>query len=166
MTCAQPVFQESAKDNGYQLYSEARGSPENVGTDLKAVHPVVRTNPVWHKYQKDLGTLPTLTCYQVTGWKSIFAIGHHAKRINEVTEDESTQLRQWFLRLLTENHDLQVRYRWQNPNDVAIWDNRSVYHTATYDYEGKRTGQRAVSLGEKPFYDPNSVSRREALGLD
>ena len=32
---------------------------------------------------------------------------------------------------------------------LAIWDNRSVYHTATPDYEGldNRTGQRAVSLG-------------------
>ena len=49
---------------------------------------------------------------------------------------------------------------------TAIWDNRSVYHTATYDYAGlgERTGQRAVSLGEKPYLDPNSKSRREALG--
>jgi hypothetical protein len=40
-----------------------------------------------------------------------------------------------------------------------------VLHTATYDYEGlgERTGQRAVSLGERPYFDPNSKSRREAL---
>ena len=50
---------------------------------------------------------------------------------------------------------------------LAIWDNRSVYHTATPDYEGlgSRTGQRAVSLGERPYLDPNSKSRKEALGL-
>ena len=50
---------------------------------------------------------------------------------------------------------------------LAIWDNRSVCHTATPDYEGlgNRTGQRAVSLGERPYLDPNSKSRREALGL-
>ena len=48
VTCAQPIFQESAKENDYQLYSGERGSPENTGTDLKAVHPVVRTNPVRH----------------------------------------------------------------------------------------------------------------------
>lgn len=40
---------------------------------------------------------------------------------------------------------------------------RSVFHTATNDYEGKRQGNRVVSLGEKPFYDPASKSRREAL---
>src|SRR3569833_1564347 len=31
------------------------------------------------------------------------------------------------------------------------------------DYAGKRQGNRVVSLGEKPYFDPQSVSRREAL---
>lgn len=146
VTCEQPIFVESAKNNNFELYSGERGAPENTGVELRALHPVVRTNPV-------------------TGWKSIFALGHHAKRIKEVTAAESEHLRRWFLQLVTENHDLQVRYRWQNPNDVAIWDNRSVFHTATYDYDGSRTGQRAVSLGERPYLDPESTSRREALGL-
>lgn len=147
-TYAQPIFNDSAARNGFQLYSDERGAPENVGTELKAVHPVVRTNPV-------------------TGWKSVFAVGHHAKRINEVSQIESEHLLNWFVQVIVENHDLQVRHRWQNPNDVAIWDNRSVYHTATYDLpEGaKRTGQRAVSLGERPYLDPQSTGRREALGL-
>ncbi|EMC96131.1 hypothetical protein BAUCODRAFT_122171 [Baudoinia panamericana UAMH 10762] len=146
VTCAQPIFNESAKNNNFELYSGERGAPENTGTDLKAVHPVVRTNPV-------------------TGWKSIYAVGHHAKRINEVEVSESDHLLKWFVQLITENHDLQVRYRWQSPNDVAIWDNRSVFHTATYDYDGlgPRTGQRAVSLGERPYLDENSTGRREAL---
>lgn len=49
-----------------------------------------------------------------------------------------------------------------------LQDNRSVYHSATFDYSGlgSRTGQRAVSLGERPYLDPNSKGRREALGLD
>ena len=51
--------------------------------------------------------------------------------------------------------------------DVAIWDNRSAYHNVTVDYkvEEVRKGDRVVSLGEKPYLDPNSTSRREALGL-
>lgn len=61
--------------------------------------------------------------------------------------------------------DLQVRFKWSE-NDVAIWDNRSVFHTATNDYYGKRSGNRVVSLGEKPFFDPNSRSRREALAAE
>jgi len=68
-------------------------------------------------------------------------------------------------RLLVDNHDLQVRFKWKNPNDIAIWDNRSTFHTATYDIEhqGERYGVRTVSIGEKPFFDRESKSRREAL---
>ena len=148
-TYAQPIFNEAAERNSFQLYAKERGAPENVGTALSAVHPVIRTNPV-------------------TGWKSVYAVGQHAQRVNDVTEAESQHLLQWFVRLIVENHDLQVRHKWQNPNDVAIWDNRSVYHSATYDYEGlgPRTGQRAVSLGERPYFDPKSTSRREALAKE
>lgn len=48
---------------------------------------------------------------------------------------------------------------------VAIWDNRSVYHAATWDYDGlgPRTGHRAVGLGERPYLDPESIGRQEAL---
>jgi hypothetical protein len=48
---------------------------------------------------------------------------------------------------------------------LAIWDNRSAFHTATHDYEGlgERFGNRAVGIGEAPFFNPNSQSRTEVL---
>ncbi|KAH8552426.1 hypothetical protein BGW37DRAFT_550631 [Umbelopsis sp. PMI_123] len=144
-TYAQPGFNKAAENNGFELYSEPRGAPENVGTVLEAIHPVIRTNPV-------------------TGWKSVFAVGVHCAKINDLTERESKHLLDTFRNLITENHDLQVRHKWLNKHDLAIWDNRSVYHAATFDYDEKRTGHRAVGLGEKPYFDPASVSRREALG--
>jgi hypothetical protein len=47
----------------------------------------------------------------------------------------------------------------------AIWDNRSAFHTATFDYEGlgERFGNRAVGIGEAPYLDPQSKSRTEVL---
>lgn len=41
-----------------------------------------------------------------------------------------------------------------------------MFHSATFDLEGQgeRFGYRAVGLGEKPYFDPESSSRREALG--
>ncbi|GJN81684.1 hypothetical protein PLIIFM63780_005219 [Purpureocillium lilacinum] len=148
-TFEQPRFREVAENAGFKLYDKPRGAPENVGTELKAVHPVVRTNPV-------------------TGWKSLFPVGGHVRHINGVTEEESKQLLDWFLDLVYHNHDLQVRLKWQNPNDIAIWDNRSVFHSATFDYngQGERFGNRAVGLGERPYLDPHSTSRRTALGLN
>ncbi|EAQ85321.1 hypothetical protein CHGG_09335 [Chaetomium globosum CBS 148.51] len=149
-TYAQPLFNEAARRNNFTLYSGARGAPENTGDTLDAVHPVVRTNPV-------------------TGWRSVFAVGHHVQRIHGLSDEESKHFLEWFVRLVVENHDLQVRLRWKAVNDVAIWDNRSVYHAATPDYIfeeglGERKGSRAVSLGERPYFDPASTSRREALG--
>jgi alpha-ketoglutarate-dependent taurine dioxygenase len=41
-----PDFAEAAQKNGFKVYSAERGAPENVGEELSAVHPVVRTNPV------------------------------------------------------------------------------------------------------------------------
>lgn len=81
----------------------------------------------------------------VTGWKSLFGAGHqvHAGWIDNVTETESEIIKAYclfsltlpheytaistnkntspVLKLITENHDLQVRFRW-NQNDLAIWD--------------------------------------------
>lgn len=145
-TFEQPLFISAAARGGFELYNKARGNPENTGKDLTAVHPVVRTNPV-------------------TGWKSVYPIGGHVGHINGVTELESKALLDWFVRLLVENHDLQVRFKWQTPNDLAIWDNRSVFHTATYDVEGQgeRYGVRVVGIGERPYLDPDSKSRTEYL---
>ncbi|KAL2005094.1 hypothetical protein VTN00DRAFT_2944 [Thermoascus crustaceus] len=144
----QPTFNKVAKEHGIDLIDGERGSPENTGYDFKAIHPLVRTNPV-------------------TGWKSLFGAGHQVTHgwIEGVTPVESEILKKYFNQLIYENHDLQVRFKW-NTNDLAIWDNRSVYHTATNDYEGKRQGNRVVSLGEIPYFDPASKSRREALAAE
>ncbi|KAK4043313.1 hypothetical protein C8A01DRAFT_43799 [Parachaetomium inaequale] len=146
---AQPLFTDAAKRNNFPIYTAPRGAPENAGDALDAVHPVIRTNPV-------------------TGWKSVFAVGHHVQRIHGLSDEESKHFLGWFVQLIVENHDLQVRLKWKAVNDVAIWDNRSVYHAATPDYVfeeglGERKGSRAVSLGERPYFDPASSSRREAL---
>jgi len=99
-TYAQPKFNATAKDNGFEIYTKERCAPENVGEELKAVHPVIRTNPV-------------------SGRKSMFAVGHHVAHINGLTEPESRNLLDWFVRLIVDNHDLQVRHKWENPNDLG-----------------------------------------------
>ncbi|GIZ46278.1 hypothetical protein CKM354_000941000 [Cercospora kikuchii] len=143
-TYAVPGYNRAAKRGNFDLYSKPRGSPLNVGTELRATHPVVRTNPI-------------------TGWKSLYALD--CQQINGLTKGESNLFCDWLKKLIVDNHDLQVRLRWKNPNDIAIWDNRSTFHNATYDYFGlgDRFGNRAVGLAEVPYYDPNSKSRWESL---
>lgn len=100
----------------------------------------------------------------VTGWKSVFVNKGFTTRLNGVTKDESDLLLGYLFNIVTQNHDAQVRVKW-NKNDLAIWDNRSNWHCATYDYETARAGDRVCSLGEAPYLDLNSKSRREALSL-
>ncbi|KAI1331717.1 TauD-domain-containing protein [Xylariaceae sp. FL0255] len=147
---AQPRFNAVAASNNFTVYTQPRGSPLNIGDILEATHPVIRTNPV-------------------TGWKSVFAVGTHVQRINSLADSESKHFLKWFVQLIQENHDLQVRHRWQNVNDLAIWDNRSVYHAATPDLNpayGERSGSRAVGIGERPYFDPQSSGRKEALAKE
>lgn len=108
MTFQQLEFQDIARRQGFQLYEKPRGAAENVGSELKAIHPVVRTNPV-------------------TGWKSVFPVGDHVQYINGVTKEESKALLDWFLDLVYKNHDLQVRFKWENPNDFGKFCARSDY---------------------------------------
>lgn len=132
---------------------EGRGAPENVGQDLEAIHPVIRTNPV-------------------TGWKGLFVNQNFTKRLGTrdadgkfvpLPEAESEAILKFLAETVEGNHDLQVRFRWEK-DSLAIWDNRSTFHAATSDVDGGlREGTRSVSLGERPYFDPKSRSRREAL---
>ncbi|KAE8351269.1 tfdA family taurine dioxygenase [Aspergillus coremiiformis] len=142
-------FRDVARKSGVNLYTDARGSPLNVGTELTAEHPVVRTNPI-------------------TGWKSIFPVGSWTKKINGLRVRESENLLKYFQDTVTLGHDLQVRFKWHDPNDIALWDNRSTFHSATFDFDGlgERRGKRAIGIGEVPYFDPTSRSRREDLGLE
>ncbi|KAH9873353.1 hypothetical protein J1614_005751, partial [Plenodomus biglobosus] len=138
-------FLEEAERLGNPIRKGIRGSPLNFGEALSAVHPVIRTNPV-------------------TGWKSVYVNKGFTKRINGITKDESDLILNYLFNLVTQNHDAQVRFKWR-ANDLAIWDNRSMWHCATYDYTDPRAGDRVCSLGEAPYLDRHSISRKEALGL-
>ncbi|KAF8303100.1 TfdA family taurine dioxygenase [Clavulina sp. PMI_390] len=139
------VFRDIAAALGNKMREDIRGHPLNKGSDLEAIHPVIRVNPV-------------------TGWKSVFVNRAFTKRIVGVTKDESDFILEYLFALVDRNHDLQVRFRWEE-GSLAVWDNRSNFHAATWDYTERRVGDRVVSLGEKPSFNPKGQSRREALGL-
>lgn len=103
----QDNFIGAEKNGGFELWTEARGHPKNSGKNWIVQHPAIRTNPV-------------------TGKNSVYGIGLHVNKYNDVTKAESDYLKKMLLDLITNNHDLQVRFRWE-PKSCAIWDNRSVY---------------------------------------
>lgn len=72
-----------------RMWKGIRGSPENTGADLRAAHNCIRTNPV-------------------TGWKYVFAMGHHFEGIEGLADLESKMIKQHLEGLITGNQYLQV----------------------------------------------------------
>lgn len=129
--------------------------------------------------------------HPVTGWKTLFAGGLHCRRIDGVSEAESQELLTKILRLVSDNHDLQVRFRWNTSGDmgksfipsvpdvwsrdstdryprIAIWDNRCTLHIPTQDHysgQGDRKGWRTVGIAEKPYLDVESPSRLQSKSV-
>lgn len=148
-------FLEEAARLGNPLRKGIRGHPLNQGDSLTAVHPVIRTNRKSLSQSSPLYFNSSNEMLAVTGWKSVYVNKGFTKRINGITKDESDLLLPYLFNLVTQNHDAQVRFKWR-PNDLAIWDNRSNWHCATYDYAEARCGDRVCSLGEAPFLDLGS----------
>jgi alpha-ketoglutarate-dependent taurine dioxygenase len=113
---AQPNFNEIAKNGGFRVHPGPRGAPENVGEVLEAHHPFIRTNPT-------------------TGWKSVFGVGTHFQKIENITARESQIIKSYILELVTSSHGAQARFKW-GVNDLAIWDNVSRQN------EGKKNTSR------------------------
>ena len=96
-------------------------------------HPLVRTHPE-------------------SGRRALFMGGYFMKRVNELTEPESSAL----LDLLT-RHTADARFhcRWRwHPGDLAIWDERSTNHRSAADhFPQRRVIRRCEVGGASPYFD-------------
>lgn len=102
-------FLEEAVRLGNPLRSGVRGSPLNHGSDLQAVHPVIRTN---RRAALNVDCMTRLTdMLAVTGWRSVFVNKGFTKRINGVTRDESDLILGYLfnVRFLPTNHQIKQR---------------------------------------------------------
>ncbi|GMM48744.1 hypothetical protein DAPK24_053420 [Pichia kluyveri] len=134
--------------DAYLDRNDPLGGPKKV----ERVHPLVRTHPA-------------------TGWKFLFVNRGMTKRILGVSPIESDLILNFLFDIYEKNADIQVRFKWTNTKSgygtSAIWDNRISQHRNVWDHEGKspRHGTRVTSLAEIPYFDPESKSQRETLGL-
>jgi len=99
---------------------------------VEFAHPVVRTHPV-------------------TGRKALFVNPAFTRRIKELSVAESDTVLNFLYKHIAQGHEFQVRFRWTK-DSLAIWDNRSTNHFATFDYlPGNRHAVRVTPHGEIPF---------------
>ncbi|SGZ48883.1 CIC11C00000003918 [Sungouiella intermedia] len=150
-----PALQEFL-DGKTAIYRSAhqyldRDRPFNGLKWIEREHPIVRTHPA-------------------TGWKFLFVNRAMTVRIVGLQPNESKLILDYLFSLYEKNLDIQVRWNWRSEEGLgtsAIWDNRVSQHNAIWDHEGlePRHGTRVTSLAEVPFFDPESKSQRQALGL-
>ncbi|KAG0255118.1 hypothetical protein BG011_005310 [Mortierella polycephala] len=132
-THSSDIFKIQTQDSGRKTFGKLNDSE----------HPVIRTNPV-------------------TGWKSVYTNPVFTREINGVSASESKWILDYLSDLVTKKLQYQVRLHWER-NSVAIWDNRSTFHTGVPDFRPyQRRGIRVTVSGEKPFYDPKSGTQAKS----
>ncbi|KAF9408324.1 hypothetical protein BGZ94_002350, partial [Podila epigama] len=126
-------------------FFQAASGRKTFGKLNNSSHPVVRTNPV-------------------TGWRSIFTNSVFTREIDNLSPSESKWILDYLNDIVAKRIEFQVRFRWEK-NSVAIWDNRSSYHTGVPDFKPYyRRGLRVTVSGEKPYFDPeNKATQAEAF---
>ncbi|KAL4861965.1 hypothetical protein BDV12DRAFT_207634 [Aspergillus spectabilis] len=134
-----------AKHSGLEQAEKALRTKGCLRRDpIETIHPVVRTHPV-------------------TGWKTLYINENFTKEIVGLEKRVGDALLDTLYRTIAEGYEFQVRWKWSS-NAVAIWDNRATFHTGIFDYfPHLRHGLRVAPQAEKPYLDPSSKTRKEAL---
>jgi len=140
---------------------EALSQPmRNMLDGLTAVHSVSRAVSRLGNYgdafAAEFGKLhapqqvhPVVQLHPETGRKALFVTESATTRIVELEPAESRHV----LDLLFEHiklPDFSMRWHW-SPNDIALWDNRTVQHYAVPDYTTERVVHRIVVAGDRPY---------------
>ncbi|EDK44624.1 hypothetical protein LELG_02803 [Lodderomyces elongisporus NRRL YB-4239] len=141
----------------------SRENPLKGPKHVEREHPIVRTHPA-------------------TGWKYLFVNRSYTTRIVGLLPEESDAILNYLFSVIENNRDIQVTFSWQqklpglkSPSDAhktyrgtsALWDNRIANHNVIHTNESikGRHGTRVASLADAGYFDPDSKSQREALGL-
>ena len=101
---------------------------------------------------------PVVIAHPETGRRALYVNESFVTRIVELSPLESAAVLQFLFRHV-ERPDFTMRWKW-SPDDLVIWDNRSVQHYAVPDYESTRLMQRIVLAGAKPGEPSRLVGTR------
>lgn len=115
---------------GDHLKTGTMGAKDIVRTAREARHPAVRIHPE-------------------TGRKALFVNPAHTVRFSTMTRAESLPILTYLYKHAVQP-EFTCRFRWR-PGSLAVWDNRSTWHTAINDYDGHRRVMRRITIEGDPM---------------
>lgn len=111
---------------------------------VTTVHPLVRTNPV-------------------TGWNGLFFNPGFVKKIIGIPAAESDAIIRYLTDVIATTQEMHARFSW-GADDVALWDNRSTNHSASYGFTPhRRHAIRVAVQAEKPVLEETGISQEDEL---
>lgn len=143
--------------HSYALYSSLSRPYQKYLESLYAIHTgfnqsLSRTGEVKVPRREPIETIhPVVRVHPVTGWKAVFVNPGFVSRIIGVPKAEGDATLEFLKNCFAQQTDATIRWRWE-AGDVALWDNRMVNHSATFDaYPSSRHGMRVTPHAEKPL---------------
>ncbi|ORY35501.1 hypothetical protein BCR39DRAFT_567766 [Naematelia encephala] len=151
------VGNDTLWSSGYNVYSQLSRPYQIYLESLSAVHSgfnqaASRTAVTQVPRREPIETIhPVVRVHPVTGLKAVFVNPGFVTRLVGVPKAESDATLEFLKQSFAQQTDATCRWRWET-GDVAIWDNRVVNHSATFDaYPSLRHGLRVTPHAEKPL---------------
>ncbi|OCF57547.1 alpha-ketoglutarate catabolism dioxygenase [Kwoniella mangroviensis CBS 10435] len=151
------VGNDTLWSSGYTVYSSLSKPMQKYLESLSAIHSgndqaASRTGITKIPRRQPIETIhPVVRVHPVTGIKSVFVNPGFVTRLVGVPKAESDMILNFLKDQFAQQTDATVRWSWKS-GDVAIWDNRIVNHSATFDaYPSLRHGLRVTPHAETPI---------------
>ena len=133
------VGNDTLWSSGYNVYSQLSRPYQIYLESLYAIHTgtnqAASRSAAGHKVplREPIDTIhPVVRVHPVTGLKAVFVNPGFVTRLVGVPKAESDNTLAFLKDCFSQQTDATTRWRWE-AGDVAIWDNRVVNHSATFD---------------------------------
>ncbi|PLB35607.1 TauD/TfdA dioxygenase family protein [Aspergillus candidus] len=129
-------------------------SAEMQASDSRAIGRTVRREPVTTEH-------PLIRTNPVTGWNSLFFNPGFVTKIIGIPKTESDAIMRYLTEVVATTQELHARFQW-GKGDVAIWDNRTTTHSASYGFAPhRRHAVRVACHAERPVLKEDGTSQEE-----
>lgn len=124
--------------------------------DSKALGRPVRRDPVTTEH-------PLIRTNPVTGWNGLFFNPGFVTKIIGIPTAESDAIIRYLTDVIATTQEMHARFSW-GEDDVALWDNRSTNHSASYGFTPhRRHAVRVACHAERPVLEAGGKSQEEEL---